>query len=189
MISSVDKVRFPDLNDPNLFKEKTWSEKSEMRQIIFDNTTSEKNLPELRDVLVKLQSRLDQLTVQQLEIIETWCFAVGCIKEIPFVEFCMVDCTPRQLLGFAENCLCQVSESVVITDIQQQYYCEEKIEVLGNIVAHGPGYLHNYRDMLRNLHFFISKEVKKSCWDRWSNDYVVRKMIRWIGLWKDLYLP
>lgn len=179
---------YEELFGPSSAQNQMWLAGAEGRQALLAATTSNKSLSELQQMLKDCEAQIAPLNEQQKIIVEVWCCAVGRIKEKPFVEFYMLKCGPCQLLSFAEDYLLSSSGPVISTDIQQQYYYEEKLEVLKNIIEHGPDYLQNYQNMMQSLCSFIAKEAKSSTWERWDNDYVVRKMIRWIREWKGQFL-
>ncbi len=160
-----------------------------MRQALLAATTSDKSLAELQEIVAAQESQLPSLTKKQKNTIERWCSAVARINEKPFVEFYMLKCGPCQLLEFAESYFSSESGPVVSTEIQQQYYYEEKRDVLQNLIEHNLDYLQHYQDMMKNLRSYLGEEAKSSTWNRWDNDYAVRKLTRWIREWKGRYLP
>lgn len=178
-----------DLLAPEPYENQKWLQSADMRQARLDITTSDKSLAELQEMVTEQESQLLSLTNQQKSIIEVWSCAVARIQETPFVEFYMLRCGPCQLLEFAELYFWGDSGAGIHTDIQRQYYCQEKLEVLRNVIEHGPDYLQNYQKMIESIRSHIEQESKSSTWSRWDNDYVARKMIKWVKEWKSLHLP
>lgn len=179
---------YDDLLGLDPYQKQKWLESAGMRQAKLEITTSGKSLAELQQLVTELETQLSPLTKPQISIIEVWSCAVARIKEKPFVESYMLNYGPCQLLEFAESYFWGDSGAGIHTPIQKQYYYEEKLEVLQNLIQHGPDYLEKYQKMIESIRSHIEGESKSSTWQRWDNDYVTRKMIKWIKEWKGMHL-
>ena len=179
---------YDDLFGPDPYQKQMWIEGAQARQAKLESTTSDKSLPELLEMVTELESQVHPLTQKQQSIIEVWSCAVARIKEKPFVEFYMLKCGPCALLEFAEHYFHGERGAGISNDIQKQYYYEEKLEVLQNVVERGPDYLQNYQKTIESLRSYIEKESKHSHWNRSDNEYVTSKMIKWIKEWKKMHL-
>ena len=177
-----------DLFGSSPYEKQKWSENEDMRQAKLRVSTAGKSVSELKKMVEECESQMPTLTEQQQNIIQCWSAAVGRIKEKPFVESYMLRCGQRELLEYAESYFSNATGPLIMTAIQKRYYYEEKLEVLQNVIEHGPDYLQKYQEMKESIRAYIEKESKSSVWGRWDNAYVAGKMIRWLSQWKKMHL-